>query len=84
LVTGSIPVAATFFLSVIVSSDLSERGNPPKNHLPACHCEGEARGNLSSNNSTTLIMTNRYCQAVGCYDAVEAHKRFGPVDGLVR
>jgi len=31
---------------------------------------------------TTLIMTNRYCQAVGCYDAVEAHKRFSPVDGL--
>jgi len=33
---------------------------------------------------TTLMMTNRYCQAVGCYDAVEAHKRFSPVDGLVR
>jgi site-specific recombinase XerD len=31
---------------------------------------------------TTLMMTNRYCQAVGCYDAVEAHKRFSPVDGL--
>ena len=29
---------------------------------------------------TTLTMTNRYCQAVGCYDAVEAHKRFSPVD----
>ena len=23
---------------------------------------------------TTLMMTNRYCQAVGCYDAIEAHK----------
>jgi len=33
---------------------------------------------------TTLMMTNRYCQAVGCYDAVEAHKRFSPVDRLVR
>jgi len=31
---------------------------------------------------TTLMMTNRYCQAVGCYDAIEAHKRFSPVDGL--
>ena len=31
---------------------------------------------------TTLMMTNRYCQAVGCYDAVEAHKRYSPVDRL--
>ena len=29
---------------------------------------------------TTLMMTNRYCQAVGCEDAVESHKRYGPVD----
>lgn len=27
---------------------------------------------------TTLMMTNRYCQAVGCYDAIEAHKRYSP------
>ena len=33
---------------------------------------------------TTLMMTNRYCQAVGCYDAVEAHKQYSPVDRLVR
>jgi integrase/recombinase XerC len=33
---------------------------------------------------TTLMMTNRYCQAVGCYDAIEAHKRYSPVDGLTR
>ena len=33
---------------------------------------------------TTLMMTNRYCQAVGCYDAVEAHKSYSPVDRLVR
>jgi site-specific recombinase XerD len=33
---------------------------------------------------TTLMMTNRYCQAVGCYDAIEAHKRYSPVDGLMR
>jgi integrase/recombinase XerC len=32
---------------------------------------------------TTLMMTNRYCQAVGCYDAIEAHKRYSPVDGLM-
>jgi site-specific recombinase XerD len=31
---------------------------------------------------TTLMMTNRYCQAVGCYDAVEAHKKFSPVDNF--
>jgi len=31
---------------------------------------------------TTLMMTNRYCQAVGCYDAVESHKKFGPVDNI--
>ena len=31
---------------------------------------------------TTLMMTNRYCQAVGCYDAVEAHKKFSPVDNI--
>jgi integrase/recombinase XerC len=29
---------------------------------------------------TTLMMTNRYCQAVGSYNAVESNKRFGPVD----
>lgn len=28
------------------------------------------------------MMTNRYCQAVGCYDAVEAHKKFSPLDNL--
>jgi len=31
---------------------------------------------------TTLMMTNRYCQAVGCYDAVEAHKTYSPIDRL--
>jgi site-specific recombinase XerD len=31
---------------------------------------------------TTLMMTNRYCQAVGCEDAIESHKKFSPVDGL--
>ena len=31
---------------------------------------------------TTLMMTNRYCQAVGCEDAVESHKRYGPVDNI--
>ena len=31
---------------------------------------------------TTLMMTNRYCQAVGCYDAIESHKKYGPVDRL--
>jgi len=33
---------------------------------------------------TTLMMTNRYCQAVGCYDAIEAHKAYSPVDCLGR
>ncbi len=31
---------------------------------------------------TTLMMTNRYCQAVGCYDAIESHKKYSPVDRL--
>lgn len=31
---------------------------------------------------TTLTMTNCYCQAVGCYDAMEAHERYSPVDRL--
>jgi site-specific recombinase XerD len=33
---------------------------------------------------TTLMMTNRYCQAVGCEDAVESHRQYGPVDRLGR
>ena len=32
---------------------------------------------------TTLMMTNQYCQAVGCYDAIEGHKRYSPVDALI-
>lgn len=31
---------------------------------------------------TTLMMTNRYCQAVGCYDAIESHKKYSPVDNI--
>jgi integrase/recombinase XerD len=31
---------------------------------------------------TTLMMTNRYCQAVGCLDAVEAHKKYSPIDNI--
>jgi len=31
---------------------------------------------------TTLMMTNRYCQAVGRYDVIEAHKRYSPGDRL--
>jgi len=31
---------------------------------------------------TTLMMTNRHCQGVYCYDAVESHKRYSPVDKL--
>lgn len=31
---------------------------------------------------TTLMMTNRYCQAVGSYEAIESHKRYSPVDRL--
>lgn len=33
---------------------------------------------------TTLTITNKYCQAVGCYDVIESHKRYSPVDRLVR
>ncbi|MFC1912570.1 tyrosine-type recombinase/integrase, partial [Chloroflexota bacterium] len=31
---------------------------------------------------TTLMMTNRYCQAVGCYDAIESHQKYSPIDNL--
>jgi site-specific recombinase XerD len=31
---------------------------------------------------TTLMMTNRYCQTVGSYDALESHKKYSPVDNL--
>ncbi len=31
---------------------------------------------------TTLMMTNGYCQAVGCDDVVEAHKLYSPVDRI--
>jgi len=31
---------------------------------------------------TTLMMTNRYSQAVGRYDAVETHKKCSPIDNL--
>jgi site-specific recombinase XerD len=31
---------------------------------------------------SSLTMTNRYCQAVGCYDAIESHKRYNPVDNI--
>jgi len=31
---------------------------------------------------TTLMVTNRYCQAVGYYDAVESHKRLSLVDNF--
>ena len=30
----------------------------------------------------TTFMMNRYCQAVGCYDAIEAHVKYSPVYGL--
>jgi len=32
---------------------------------------------------TTLMMTNRYCQAVGFYDAIESHKRYSPMDRVI-
>jgi len=31
---------------------------------------------------TGLEVTKRYCQAVGCYDGVEAHKRYSPTDNI--
>ena len=31
---------------------------------------------------TTLMMTNRYCQAVGGCDAIESHRKYGPVDNI--
>lgn len=31
---------------------------------------------------TTLQMTSRYVQAVGCEDARKSHERFGPIDNI--
>jgi len=33
--------------------------------------------------NTGLMMTDRYCQAVGCLDAVEAHKWYRPMNRLL-
>jgi hypothetical protein len=30
----------------------------------------------------TQMMTSRYCQAVGCYDAIETHKRYSSTDNI--
>ncbi len=30
------------------------------------------------------MMTNRYCQAIGCYDAIESHRKYSPIDNLGR
>jgi len=30
-----------------------------------------------------LMMMNRYCGVVGCYDAVEAHKRYNRVNNFL-
>jgi len=44
--------------------------------------EGEVQYHVAQEWRATLMMTNRYCQAVGCYDAIESHKRYSPVDRL--
>jgi hypothetical protein len=31
---------------------------------------------------TTSMMTNRYCQAIGCEDAEGAHKKYSPIDNI--
>jgi len=31
---------------------------------------------------TALMMADRYCQAVDCHDAVEAHKQYSPIDSI--
>ena len=42
--------------------------------------EGKSQGTIVGH--TTLMITNRHCQAVGCYDAIESHKPYSPVDNL--
>ena len=37
---------------------------------------------MNATGHTTLKMTKRYWQAVGCYDALEAHKHYSPADRL--
>ena len=45
--------------------------------------EGEVQYNVAQEWRATLMMTNRYCQAVGCYDVIESHKRYSPMDRLI-
>ena len=44
--------------------------------------ETEVQYHVAQEWRATLMMTNRYCQAVGCYDAVEVHKKFIPLGNI--
>ena len=72
LVAGSNPSAATSLLIPTLN--------------PNCHCE-RSQASWQSRASRGVpeylkMMTNRYCQAVGCYDAVETHRLYSPVDNI--
>lgn len=49
-----------------------------------CHCSNRDKsGNLVYRFDSSYFL-NGYCQAVGCYDALESHKRYSPVDNMSR
>ena len=46
--------------------------------------EAEIQYHVAQEWRATLMMTNRYCQAVGCSDAIERHKRYSSVERLIK
>lgn len=85
MVAGSNPVAAT---KKYKQASVEQRTslNPRLTHVFATLRLNNGGDSLMLQRllgHTTLMMTNRYCQAVGCYDAIESHKRYSPVDRLV-
>ena len=81
LVTGSNPVAAT---TKHKSASIDQgTGQNPQTYTLWLKNGGDSLMLQRLLGHTTLMMTNRYCQAVGCYDAVESHKKYSPVDRLI-
>ncbi|MCK4402410.1 MAG: hypothetical protein KAV98_01395 [Dehalococcoidia bacterium] len=86
MVAGSNPAAATTNKYKQTSAEQRTPLNPRLTHVFATLWLKSGGDSLMLQRllgHTTLMMTNRYCQAVGCYDAIESHKRYSPVDRLI-